>query len=137
MFLRKTSTKKLLLFVDVKDKTTELISSSVVTKVMSNMVMNNVSTTLDSAAIDASNEPTVGHVVNWDSLEILLVVEDQVSVDNPVVDEALMYEFLGLRDEDERAEKESLADEQQQQTEIGDMDFEVPELEIDDCIPGE
>ena len=111
MFLRKTSTKKLLLFVDVKDKTTELISSSVVTKVMSNMVMDNVSTTLDSAAIDASNEPAVGHVVNWDSLEILLVVEDQVSVVNPVVDEALMYEFLGLRDEDERAEKESLANE--------------------------
>jgi len=104
---------------------------------MSNMVMDNVSTTLDSAAIDASNEPAVGHVVNWDSLEILLVVEDQVGVVNPVVDEALMYEFLGLRDEDERAEKESLADEQQQQTEIGDMDFEVPELEIDDCISGE
>jgi hypothetical protein len=88
----KISTKKLLLFVEV---TIQLLSSSVVAEVVSNMVMD--STTLVSAAVDASNELAVRHVVNWDSLEILSIAEDQKGAAVAVMDKDIMYEFLDLR----------------------------------------
>jgi hypothetical protein len=59
------------------------------------MVMD--STTLVSAAVDASNELAVRHVVNWDSLEILSIAEDQKGAAVAVMDKDIMYEFLDLR----------------------------------------
>jgi hypothetical protein len=53
-----------------------------------------------------NEHPTID-AIDWDSLEILPFTEEQIGSARPLVDEDVMYEFLGLREEDERAEKEA------------------------------
>jgi hypothetical protein len=53
------------------------------------------------------------------------------------MDEDAMYEFLGLREEDERAEKEKLAAEKENEFSNDDIDLEGAALPVDDVIPGE
>ena len=52
------------------------------------------------------------------------------------MDEDAMYEFLGLREEDERVEKEKLAAEMEGDV-FDDIDLEGAALPVDDVIPGE
>jgi hypothetical protein len=56
------------------------------------------------------------------------------------MDEDAMYEFVGLRAEDERAEEERAASEARFAAETmkeGNVDIEGAELPVDDLIPGE
>ena len=64
-------------------------------------------------------------------------VEDQIGSAVPLMSEDAMYEFLGLRAEDERAKKASFDAENENETNAGPMDLEGAELPVDDCIPGE
>lgn len=93
--------KTLMLFVDVEEKDIELTSASVVTEgVQSNVVPD------DSIALgDSSNPEEAAHVIDWDSLQIVPIAEDQIGTLAPVMDEDAMYAFVGLAAEDERRRK--------------------------------
>jgi len=122
--LERENRKKLFLYVDVQSKA--------VTEVMSNVSINNV-----SAPEQSNNEVGDVDLIDWDSLDIIPVGQDQVGAAVCVVDEEAMYEFLGLRAEDERVEKERAAAEEEAAEEIGAMDLDGAELPFDDHIPGE
>lgn len=117
--------KKMFLLVCVEDKPTDLVSGSAVTEVMSNMTIDNGNAT----AIVSSNEPTIGDVINWDTIEITPIKDDQIGSAFYVMDEDAMYEFVGLKADDEKAEKEG--------AEMFDIDLEGAELPVDNHIPGE
>jgi hypothetical protein len=123
--------KKMFLYVDVEEKPADLLMQSGVTEVMSsNMVSDNIEA---SATIVSTNEPVVTHVIDWDAIEIDPIPDDQIGAAVPVMDEDAMFEFLGLRAEDERAADEArLAAEKEK-----DMDLEGAELPVDDLVPGE
>ena len=131
-FLERENRKKLFLYVDVQSKPADCVSNSVVTEVMSNVSINNV-----SAPEQSNNEVRDVDVIDWDSLDIIPIGQDHVGAAVCVMDEEAMYEFLGLRAEDERAEKERAAAEEEAAEEIGAMDLDGAELPVDDHIPGE
>jgi len=108
------------------------VQSKAVTEVMSNVSINNV-----SAPEQSNNEVGDVDLIDWDSLDIIPVGQDQVGAAVCVVDEEAMYEFLGLRAEDERVEKERAAAEEEAAEEIGAMDLDGAELPFDDHITGE
>jgi hypothetical protein len=83
--------------------------------------------------VNSSNEPPE---IDWDSLEILPFTEEQIGLARTLMDEDAMYEFLGLREQDERAEKEKLAAERENEV-LDDIDLEGVVLLVDDVIPGE
>jgi hypothetical protein len=88
-------------------------------------------TDIGSGQVNSSNELPV---IDWDSLEILPFTEEQIGSARPLMDEDAMYEFLGLREEDERAEKEAA----EKENEVpDDIDLEGAALLVDDVIPGE
>jgi len=127
--------KKMFLYVDVKEKPVELVATSVVseaTETLSNVVNDN-----NSAPVQSSFEPAVEHGIDWDNLEIIPLTEDKIGSAVPLMSEDAMYEFLGLRAEDERAKKASFDAENENETNAGPMDLEGTELPVDDCIPGE
>ena len=61
-FSERKNRKKLFLYVDIESKVADLASNSIVTQVMSNAIINNV-----SAPIQSSNEAGVVDVIDWDS----------------------------------------------------------------------
>jgi len=121
-----------MLFVDVEDKSGQILCKSTVTEgAMSNVVSDNVGTQV------YSTDPTdVGNVIDWDSIEIEPIPEEQIDAPIRLMDEDAMYEFVGLRAEDERAriaaEKEAANG-----SALLNMELEGPELLVDDIIPRE
>ena len=106
-FFQRISEKKLMLFVDVEDKSGQ-IQSTVIEGGMSNVVSDNVGTQVDS-----TDPLDVGNVIDWDSLEIVPIPEEQIGAPVTLMDEYVMYEFVGLRAEDERAEQAMIAAEKE------------------------
>jgi hypothetical protein len=125
-FSERKTEQKLFLYVDVEDRPLELVSKSCVSEVV-------MSSNAVTDVINSSSEP---HVIDWDSLEILPIAEDQIGCAYTLMDEDTMYEFVGLREEDERAEKEKLAAEKENEL-PDDVDLEGAALLVDDLIPGE
>jgi hypothetical protein len=72
--------------------------------------------------------------IDWGSLEITPLTANQIGVPMHVIDEDTMYEFLGLRAEDERAEQARAAT-----AEKGKQIDDEPadELLVDDHVPSE
>jgi len=98
-----------MVFVDIEDKSGQILCKSTVTEgVMSNVMYDNVDTQVDS-----TNPPDVGNVIDWDSLEIVPIPEEQIGAPVTLMDEYVMYEFVGLRAEDERAEQARIAAEKE------------------------
>lgn len=72
--------------------------------------------------------------IDWDSLQITPLTVNQIGAPMPVIDEDTIYEFLGLRAEDERVEQaRAVAAEKGKQTALEPVD----ELVVDDHVPGE
>jgi len=122
-----------MLFVDVEDKS-EQIQSTVIEGGMSNVVSDNVGTQVDS-----TDPLDVGNVIDWDSLEIVPIPEGQIGAPVTLMDEYVMYEFVGLRAEDESAEQARIAAEKEAANGSALLDKELEEqgLLVDDTIPGE
>ena len=53
------------------------------------------------------------------------------------MDEETIYEFVGLRTEDERSKQASMAAEKENATNLDDVDLQGTELLVDDHVPGE
>jgi hypothetical protein len=130
-FSERKTDQKLVLYVDVEDRHLELCSKSCVSEVV---MSNNAVTYVGSGQFNSSNEPPE---IDWESLQILPFTEDQIGSARPIMNEDVMYEFLGLREEDERAEKEKLAAEKENEFPNDDIDLEGAALPVDDVIPGE
>jgi len=72
--------------------------------------------------------------IDWDSLQITPLIVDQIGAPMPVIDDDTIYEFLGLRAEDERVEQaRATAAEKGKQIALEPVD----ELVVDDHVPGE
>jgi hypothetical protein len=82
--------------------------------------------------VNSSNEAPE---IDWDNLEILPFTEEQIGSARPLMDEDAMYEFLGLREEDERAEKEKPAAEREDEV-LDDIELEGAALLVNNVIPG-
>lgn len=109
------SERRLFLSVDVEDKPGLVSNSSVTELVMSNLVTENV--------------------IDWDSLEIAPIVEDEIGVAMAVMDEDAMYAFVGLR-----AEDESAAEKDKERTPapgMVDVALEEADVPVSDMISGE
>ena len=135
-FFERIAEKKLMLFVDVEDKSGQILcKSTVITEgAMSNVVSDNVGTQV------YSTDPTdVGNVIDWDSIEIEPIPEEQIDAPIRLMDEDAMYEFVGLRAEDESAEQARIAAEKEAANGSALLDKELEEqgLLVDDTIPGE
>jgi hypothetical protein len=94
-------------------------------------------TDVSSGHVNSRNEPHAIDAIDRDSLEILPFTEEQIGSARPLMDEDAMYEFLGLREEDERAEKEKLVAENVNEVPDDDDDLEGATLLVDDVILGE
>jgi len=134
-FAEKMDDKKLFLFVDVEDKPAEMFSNSAVTQ--AEAAVSNVGDDNATEPGDWSNPAVVSHEIDWDSLEITSLIEDQIGTALPAMDEDAMYEFVGLRAEDERAEQARMTAEKENETNLDDVELQHAELLIDDHIPGE
>jgi hypothetical protein len=130
-FFERRTEQKLFLYVDVEDRPLELGSKSCVSDVV---MSSNAMTDVGSGQAISSNEPPVIDAIDWDNLEILPLIEEQIGSARPLADEDAMYEFLGLREEDERAEKEAA---EKENVVPDDVDLEGTSLLVDDVIPGE
>ena len=84
------------------------MQSTVIEGGMSNVVSDNVGTQVDS-----TDPLDVGNVIDWDSLEIVPIPEGQIGAPVTLMDEYVMYEFVGLRAEDESAEQARIAAEKE------------------------
>jgi hypothetical protein len=133
--------KKMFLYVDVEERSTDLLMQSAVTEVMSsNIVTDNADA---SATIVSTNDPLSRHVIDeidWDAIELEPIPDEQIGATIPLMDEDAMYEFVGLRAEDDRAEDERAADEARfaaEKEREGNVDLDGAELPVDDVIPGE
>ena len=125
--------RKMFWFVAVVDKPTEIISYSVV----SEAAISNVAHDDAIPQSDFSNDAVVSHEIDWDSLEIIPLTADQIGAPFPVIDEDTVYEFLGLRAEDERAEEARAAVVAKENPPVPiDLD-PTDELLVDDHVPGE
>jgi hypothetical protein len=163
--------RRLILFVDVEDKSGQLVTSSSISEV-NELVMGEVVTAKQGDALDSSNqhlidwdsfkispilEEQIGssvpmmkedemsipqeqvpqHVIDWDGLEIAPIPEEQIGSSLPVMEEDEMYDFLGLRTEDERADQARLEAEKQRDSAPGpaprlaQRDLNLDEAEID------
>ncbi|CAO2204399.1 unnamed protein product [Urochloa humidicola] len=129
--------KRMFVFVEVEEKHAELISKSGVTEMADNGNFSAAAVSSNEPAI-GSNEPADGHVIDWDSIVIDPIPDDQIGSIYSVMDEDAMLEFLGLKADDERdddrTEATRLAAEEENEI---DMDLEGAELPVDDYIPGE
>lgn len=132
-FSERKDEKKLFLFVDVEEKPTEVLSTSAVTEAAVSNVGDDNATILG----DWSNEAVVSQVIDWDSLEIIPLTEEQIGAPLPAMDEDTMYEFVGLRLEDERAEQTRIAAEKENETNLEPVDLQGADLLVADHVPGE
>ncbi|WVZ73413.1 hypothetical protein U9M48_021722 [Paspalum notatum var. saurae] len=122
-FLRKVGQKRLFLYVDVVDK--PALESAITEGAMSNImaVLTN----------DPAAEPPV---IDWNTLEIAPIAEEQIGAALPIMDEDAVYAFVGLSAEDERAERGRAAAEKEDT--LDDLvDLEEVELLVNDRVPGE
>lgn len=137
-FSDRLNSKKLFLFIDVEDKSvvTEVVLSNVVTdKAKSVELGTNSGVTEVGSSIDGF----VAHVVDWDSLQTEPIPEEQIGAAVSFMDEDAMYEFVGLREEDERAEKAKIAAEKEMENGActGGDDLDGTDLAVHDLILGE
>lgn len=88
--------------------------------------------------VGSSIDGFVARIVDWDSLQIEPIPEEQIVAAVSFMDEA-MYEFVGLREEDERAEKARIAAEKERENDAsaGVDDLDGADLAVHDLIPGE
>ena len=70
-------------------------------------------------------------------MEIIPLAEDQIGAALLAMDEDVMYEFVGLRAEDERVEQARMATAKEDETNLDDVELQDAELMVDDRIPGE
>ena len=107
------------LFVDIVDKPADVISNSAFTEAATSNVGH------DNAVGqgDCNNEVVVSPLIDWDSLEIIPLAEDHIRAALPVMDEEAMYEFVGLRVEDERAEQARMAAEKENESSVDDVEL--------------
>ncbi|CAD6333900.1 unnamed protein product [Miscanthus lutarioriparius] len=80
--------KKMFLYVDVEEKPVKLVATSVVseaTEILSNVVNDN-----NSAPVQSSFEPAAEHGIDWDNLEIIPLIEDQIGSAVPLMSEDAM-----------------------------------------------
>ncbi|CAD6250351.1 unnamed protein product [Miscanthus lutarioriparius] len=111
--------KKLFLFVDIVDKPADVISNSAITEV----AVSNVGHDNATGQGDCNNEAVVSPLIDWDSLEIIPLVEDQIGAALPMMNEEAMYEFVGLRAEDERVEQARMAVEKENESNVDDLNL--------------
>ena len=123
-FSERMGDSKLLLFVDVEDKPTEVVTEVAASNVGHDNVIG---------PIDSSKEAFVSHAIDWDSMEIIPLGQDQIGAALPVMDEDAMYEFVGLRAEDERVEQSRMA----ATINLDDMDLQDTDMLVHDRVPGE
>jgi hypothetical protein len=134
-FAEKMHDKKLFLFVDFVDKPAEMFSNSVVTE--AEAATSNVGHDNATEQGDCSNPALVSHQIDWESLLITPLTEDQIGIALPVMDEDAMYEFVGLRAEDERAEQARIVVQKVTEINLDDMELQDADLLVHDHIPGE
>jgi hypothetical protein len=134
-FAEKLHDKKLFLFVDVVDKPTEMISNSAVTE--AEAAASNVDHDNATEQGDCSNPTVVSHQIDWESLLITPLTEDQIGTAHPVMDEDAVYEFVGLRGEDERAEQARMAAQKVTEIDLYDVEKQDADLLVHDNVPGE
>jgi hypothetical protein len=128
-FSERKTEQKLVLYVDVEDKPLEVCSKSCVSEVV---MSSNAVVDVGTGQVNSSNEAPE---IDWDNLEILPFTEEQIGSARPLMDEDAMYEFLGLREEDERAEKEKPAAEREDEV-LDDIELEGAALLVNNVIPG-
>lgn len=147
-FSRRMSEKKLFLYVDIEDKQAELNCNALTENAaltegaMSNALTENGSSVLDwnSCEIGQDNHVDDGGVIDWNSLEIEPIPEVYMGGAVPILDEDAVFAFVGLRAEDEKAEKvrTAAAENEDRYDIIADpLDLEGAELPVHDTIPGE
>ena len=64
---------------------------------MSNVVSDNV-----GMQVDSTDPLDVENVINWDNLELMTILEEQIGAHITLMDEDAMYEFVELRAEEVR-----------------------------------
>ncbi|CAD6264528.1 unnamed protein product [Miscanthus lutarioriparius] len=121
-FSERMGDSKLFLFVDVEDKPTEVVTEVAASNVGHDNVIG---------PIDSSKEAFVSHTIDWDSMEFIPLGQDQIGAALPVMDEDAMYEFVGLRAEDERAEQSRMA----ATINLDDMDLQDTDMLVHDRVP--
>jgi len=134
-FAEKMHDKKLFLFVDVVDKPAEIFSNSAVTE--AEAAASNVGHDNATEQGDCGNPAVVSHQIDWESLLITPLTEDQIGTTLPVMDEDAMYEFVGLRAEDERAKQARMAAQKVTEINLDDVELQDADLLVHDHVPGE
>ncbi|EAY85956.1 hypothetical protein OsI_07320 [Oryza sativa Indica Group] len=120
LYVRKNE-KKLFLFVDIEDKPSPLVVNSSCVSEDNDVVMDSVAATRQGDGQDSSCQQSIDcgsveiasiapqqepqHVIDWETLEIAPILEQQIGSSMPVMEEDEMYAFLGLMTEDERVEQ--------------------------------
>ena len=89
---------RLVLFVDVMGKPSDLLGNSGVTEIVMSSVTHNDSTQAHSIMEHYG-------VIDWDNLDIIPIPDEHICVVVTLMDEDAMYEFFGLAAEDERRRK--------------------------------
>ncbi|WVZ87975.1 hypothetical protein U9M48_034546 [Paspalum notatum var. saurae] len=139
-FSDRMAEKKLLLFVNMEDKNMELMSISAVS-VVTEGAMSNIVAENGSAQVDASNQVEDAYVIDWDSLEIVPIAEEQIGTLAPFMDDDAMYAFVGLTAEDEKARQDAetaaATDGTEAATTDGTNATEGEDLVVHDTVPGE
>ena len=93
---------RLVLFVDVMGKPSDLLGNSGVTEIVMSSVTHNDSTQAHSIMEHYG-------VIDWDNLDIIPIPDEHICVVVTLMDEDAMYEFFGLAAEDERVQEEKMA----------------------------
>lgn len=120
---------------DVVDKPAQMSSNSAV--IEAEVAASNVGHDNAIEQGDCSNLAVVSHPIDWESLLITPLTEEQIGTAHPVMDEDLVYEFVGLRAEDERAEQTRMAAQNVTQLNLDDMELQDAHLAVHDHVPGE
>ncbi|WVZ83600.1 hypothetical protein U9M48_030731 [Paspalum notatum var. saurae] len=129
-FSERLAEKRLFLYVDVVDK--PALCESAITE----GAMSNVFTDYGSAQVESNDPAAEPPVIDWNTLEIAPIAEEQIGAALPIMDEDAVYAFVGLSAEDERAERGRAAAEKEDT--LDDLvDLEEAELLVNDRVPGE
>jgi hypothetical protein len=120
---------------DVVDKPAQMSSNSAVTE--AEAAASNVDHDNATEQGDCSNPAVVSHPIDWECLLITPLTEEQIGTAHPMMDEDLVYEFVGLRAEDERAEQAWMAAQKVTQINLNDVELQDADLAVHDHVPGE